>query len=315
MECTKVAVTRNLVHRRAVSEVFLTASVRETSDTFRIDGQWPRRHFFFDVDDGKVDILLVGETLRQATILVAHRYYGVPDGYAFLMGRLEVSVLTRVLPNHSIPADVEITVVVDGVRTGSQGVAALRTNLTFVVQGTVVATGSGELQVVDPRIYRRMRVNARRSDEQPTERHDPHCQLTARGVVLTPLHDQVAGANWQMVIDTSHPVLFDHPLDHVPGMLVMEASRQAARSIVGDARADMTEFNGVFSQFLDLDHPITMSAAGSVWDGVGTRLTIEIEQRGVIAARASVTLRADSLRISPRLDYERRQTVDLLVGA
>jgi hypothetical protein len=31
-----------------------------------------------------------------------------------------------------------------------------------------------------------------------------------------------------IVVDTSHPTLFDHPLDHLPGMLVIEACKQTA---------------------------------------------------------------------------------------
>lgn len=30
-----------------------------------------------------------------------------------------------------------------------------------------------------------------------------------------------------MLVDDTHPVMFDHPLDHLPGMLLLEAGRQA----------------------------------------------------------------------------------------
>ncbi|MFF8732844.1 AfsA-related hotdog domain-containing protein [Streptomyces sp. NPDC015171] len=33
---------------------------------------------------------------------------------------------------------------------------------------------------------------------------------------------------WQLRIEQDHPVLFGHPVDHAPGMLLLEALRQAA---------------------------------------------------------------------------------------
>ncbi|WP_281275492.1 AfsA-related hotdog domain-containing protein [Saccharothrix australiensis] len=33
--------------------------------------------------------------------------------------------------------------------------------------------------------------------------------------------------SWLPRVDRRHPVLFDHPVDHVPGMALQEAGRQA----------------------------------------------------------------------------------------
>ncbi|WP_334658215.1 AfsA-related hotdog domain-containing protein [Streptomyces bottropensis] len=52
----------------------------------------------------------------------------------------------------------------------------------------------------------------------------------ARNVFVTePVADSEQGRfACQLVVDTSHPHVFDHPLDHVPGHLQMEAARQLA---------------------------------------------------------------------------------------
>ncbi|WP_260845011.1 AfsA-related hotdog domain-containing protein [Streptomyces sp. SLBN-31] len=54
--------------------------------------------------------------------------------------------------------------------------------------------------------------------------------MSPTDVVLSPLGQP---HRWQLRVDTRHPVLFDHIVDHVPGMLLIEAARQAATATLG----------------------------------------------------------------------------------
>ena len=251
------AVSRGLVHRRAISEVYLTESARLQDGSFSVQGQWPRRHHFFRVEEERVDLVLAAETLRQATILVAHRYYSVPLGQSFLMGRLEVHLLENQWSTEESPTDFELVVTVDNVRGRTLGPSALRTTVSFSVCGHVFATGVGELQILDPRLYARMRPTSTRSDHlPPSDRFDERAWL--RGVSLAPLEAH-GHPSWIMNIDVQHPVFFDHPLDHVPGMVVIEAVRQAHALSGSPLRA----FDGRFHSFLDLDpdRPVVLRGA------------------------------------------------------
>ena len=55
-------------------------------------------------------------------------------------------------------------------------------------------------------------------------------RLNPYNVVIGPLDRHgVRALRTPVVVDLSHPTMFDHPLDHVPGMLQMEVVRQARR--------------------------------------------------------------------------------------
>jgi hypothetical protein len=76
--------------------------------------------------------------------------------------------------------------------------------------------------------------------------------------VLSP----VLGANtWQLRVDQSHAVLFDHPVDHVPGMVLMEAARQAALLTVGEPDALPVRCHFTFDKYVELDAPTIVTAA------------------------------------------------------
>lgn len=245
-------IDRRLVHRVAMSEVYLTGSGVLGPDEFTVHAQWPRRHHFFSPERRGGDLVLAAETLRQAVILTAHRYYDVPLDHAFSMRGLSVE-LTGAGGGHAlVPAEIDIRVGIDGVRSGSRGVTSFRAHLTFVHRGVVVARGTGDLQVLDSRLYARMRPAAARSDAlapSPPMR---------RGVRLVPVASGTR-PTWLVDMDLEHPVFFDHPLDHVPGMLVIEAARQAVDAVRGASGPSSSSFEGTFLSYLDLDRPVLVS--------------------------------------------------------
>jgi hypothetical protein len=74
---------------------------------------------------------------------------------------------------------------------------------------------------------------------------------------------------WQLRVDTAHPVFFDHPLDHAPGMLLLEAARQAVRARSGGTRSPVS-FHITFHQYAELDEPAWIEAT----DGPGTDIQV-----------------------------------------
>lgn len=98
-------VERSLVHRYAVSEVFVTDLVETGSDTCVIGAQLPMSHAYF-LDDAfpavgftrtappprRYGPALLAECARQACTYLAHRRYGVPLDWNFLMTGLSVRI-------------------------------------------------------------------------------------------------------------------------------------------------------------------------------------------------------------------------------
>lgn len=91
-------------------------------------------------------------------------------------------------------------------------------------------------------------------------------------------------------VDPTHPVLFDHAVDHVPGMLLLEAARQAAHS-VGDGASAVIGMRTDFARYVELDAPAVVLAGEPVRDGTGRRrVDVSIEQHGVRVFTAEVTV-------------------------
>lgn len=94
---------------------------------------------------------------------------------------------------------------------------------------------------------------------------------------------------WQLRADLDHPVLFDHPVDHAPGMLLMEAVRQAAHAVSPGTDCMVTGMSVSFDGWVELDAPawisVTPSRGDTLWAFIeqeeGTRLTAEVTVESV----------------------------------
>jgi hypothetical protein len=92
-------------------------------------------------------------------------------------------------------------------------------------------------------------------------------------VVLSP----TAGPNvWQLRVDTRHPVLFDHQLDHVPGMLLLEAARQGATAALGARSILPLTMACDFRKYVELDLPCVIEAVPESAGGPGTPAVVRI---------------------------------------
>jgi hypothetical protein len=114
--------------------------------------------------------------------------------------------------------------------------------------------------------------------------------MNKRNVVL----NFSAGANRgeaRMIVDQTHPFFFDHPLDHVPGLLLLEGAVQAAQNcaslpcFVGAVRAE-------FVKYAYFEHPIHVRMKSHEADGAQT-CQVDILQNERLRARVAVDLRPE----------------------
>jgi hypothetical protein len=118
-----------------------------------------------------------------------------------------------------------------------------------------------------------------------------------------------------MVIDVKHSFFFEHPTEHVPGMMILEASRQLVVAVchefknipVDDVSMVLTIFNANFINYLELHLPIKLK-------GVITKLEINkagflpiiemdifIIQTDAINAQIKISGKVTSKRLFSRL--------------
>ncbi|MGW2057340.1 ScbA/BarX family gamma-butyrolactone biosynthesis protein [Streptomyces sp. NPDC001840] len=258
-------VPREFVHRAAVAEVLLTGWRRVDEARFTVTGQWPRLHCFFTPIDGLHDPLLAAETVRQVGSLLAHAEFGTPLGHQFLMRDLSFTVEPGQLAVGGVPAGLELDVVCPEITRRRDGeLAGLRYEAVVRRDGRTVATGRASFVCAAPAVYRRLRgERASRSDVRRPPLTTPVAPWSVGrtgpyDVVLSPGGDE---PGWLLRVDTGHPVLFDHPVDHIPGMVLLEAARQAATSVLrGGGGLVLTGCTAKFPRFAELDVPCRIQA-------------------------------------------------------
>ncbi|MDX2680435.1 ScbA/BarX family gamma-butyrolactone biosynthesis protein [Streptomyces soliscabiei] len=257
-------VPRELVHRSAVAEVLLTGWRRVDDTRFVISAQWPRGHSFFTpVADGRHDPLIGCETLRQIGILLGHAEFGVPFGHQFLIQDLHFAVRPQHLEMGYEPAALSILITCTKVVRRGENLSRMRFEAVFHRDGQVAATGGGSFSCLTPKVYRRLRgAHVLGSHRQPSAPGSPTAparvgRTSPMDVVLSPTG---ARHRWLLRADTRHPVLFEHAVDHVPGMVLIEAARQATAVVLGRPHYLPVSIASEFARYTELASPCTIEA-------------------------------------------------------
>jgi hypothetical protein len=266
-----------------VAEVFLTSATRQSDTCFELTAQWPRAHTFFQSADGRNhDPLLAAETFRQAGLLLAHSELGVPLGHKFVMQDLTFSARLPHLRIGSGPTDVHLTARCPEVIRRGRTPSGFRMELTIRRDGPAVAVGGGRFTCVSPAVYRKLR--GPQLDRPHTVRPraarntlPPSAVGRARpgDVVLapTPLPN-----TWLLAPDPDHPILFEHGGDHVPGMVLLEAARQAACNCVAPGTMRPSAMSTAFHRYTELDQPCWIEATLAP-SGTPDVVTVEVTGR------------------------------------
>jgi 2-oxo-3-(phosphooxy)propyl 3-oxoalkanoate synthase len=307
----EATVPRGLVHKRAVEEVLITDAGPDGHGGYLCAGHLPRTHRVYSPGGvGYYDLLLLLELVRQATIVVGHRQLEVPAGRQFVLNdvELEITDLAATAIGRA-PAQAVVAVAARNQRYVEGILAAYDVGGVVCVDGAAAARGTGRCMCLPPEDYGALRDAAPEAavgggaDEPPSpvEAVEPTRvgRADRRDVVVGDVEQTSSGgATSQVVVDTGHPSFFDHELDHVPGMLVLEACRQtavvAASAALGvPARALVpTRWGARFLRFAELGARLTCVA------GVETRsptsaaasVSVAVEQRSSRVCEATLDL-------------------------
>ncbi|MFI1888403.1 ScbA/BarX family gamma-butyrolactone biosynthesis protein [Streptomyces jumonjinensis] len=291
-------VPREYVHRAAVSEVFLTRWEPWEpggADCFTVTAQWPRGHALFTPSGGYQDPLLLAESVRQTGTLLAHAEYGVAFGHQFLMRSLSFSAAPGALTTGPAPTEVELRVTCHDMVRRAGRLAGMSYRVTLVRDGVRAATAEAAFSCASPSVYRRLRGERSTTTTLPVPPGIPPAvvgRADPRDVVLAAAGPHRRHHQWQFRVDTSHPILFDHPVDHVPGMALIESARQAAHAATGLPDALPVVLDSTFERYADLDAPCWIDAQPGEPDLTG-RIPVSIRgtQRGATVFSAAIVLR------------------------
>jgi 2-oxo-3-(phosphooxy)propyl 3-oxoalkanoate synthase len=301
-------VPRHLVHRAAVTEVFITDAVRRGDTGFLIAAQWPRDHTLYHPDPlGYADPLLCAETVRQALVYIAHTYGDIPLGHRFI-GRSLGFELTR--PDATLISSSPQSVLLDAEWTpydrSTRGRFGVRLNTAFAVDGVECGRGHIEVLIVDERRYKLLRRAGAASapptggaaENEPYETMFDPVPISATGRLRAKdglLEQSLDGRRWRMRIDENHAVLFDHPTDHVPLMVILEGFRQLGHVLTRAYAARGASAGGLVATRIqcdgwgELDLPIDLVVERAQGSGAGPRrLRLAAVQAGNRLATATL---------------------------
>jgi hypothetical protein len=293
-------VAREYVHRAALSEVFLTGWRKEGTDRFTVTAQWPRSHSFYTSEHGLYDPLLLSETVRQCGLLLTHVGYDMPFGHQISWSRLQYAINPQALRIETRPADIELHVTCSDIKYHGTVPRTMVMHLEAIRAGSLLAMASIRFSNHSPAVYRRLRMgrNVEEIFAAVPEPIEPVSRaavgrLRRQDIVLSPTEES---GRWQLRVDTGHPVLFDHPVDHVPGMLLLEAVRQAGQAMdPAQAGAALpVSLDVSFNRYVEFDEPCWIEAESipTMSPSSGARRTIRVHarQKGSFAFNATAEL-------------------------
>lgn len=299
------------MHRASIHEVYLTDSAPQSPDRIVCAAQLPRFHALFSdrlAGTAVPDLLLLLEVTRQTSILAAHRHLGVPVGYQFILNSVDIS-LAASADRHADPAGaatVDVNVLRRKDRDGIPG--SIDYHMGVRSAGGPISDTYMSIQCWTRAAYDKLRKGRKPGDVTPAPSAAPvePWQVGRRrpdNVVIGAPSAADDHLRFPVRVDVDHPHFFDHPLDHVPGMLLLEAYRQAAQYTavaalpLSPARAVLTRCSARFTRFAEIDSDLVVTCRmgapetdGAMGTSMPLRVEVGLEQDGVNISTAQLEL-------------------------
>ncbi|MFF3446643.1 ScbA/BarX family gamma-butyrolactone biosynthesis protein [Streptomyces sp. NPDC002667] len=192
------------------------------------------------------------------------------------------------------PALVELRITCPKVTYRRDRAAAIALRVEVLRDGAPFAVAHSRFTIQDRAVYERLRgryadiAAVRVLPLSPPASPRPVGRDGFEDVVLSPTHTP---DRWQLRTDTTHPILFDHPVDHAPGMLLLEAARQAAQALAHPEATVAVGMESVFTRYAELDAPCWILADVLAPDCLGrTRVRVTARQNDRDIFTSTVTL-------------------------
>jgi hypothetical protein len=253
-------VPSDYVHKIVEAEVLLTSWRTVAPDSYVVTARWPEHHGFYATRDGLHDPLLLAESIRQAIPLLSHAAYDVPFGHRQSWNHYRYTLTPAALAAGGAPTEVELHITcVDVVRRAGR-LGSMTMKIDVRRDGALLGTAQAGFFNHPPAIYQRMRGEyadlagslARALPLAPPMTPARVAREDFADVVLSPTDSP---CRTQLRVDLTHAVLFDHAVDHAPGMLLLEAARQCAHSVTYPRPMAVVAMDTAFTRYAELDAP------------------------------------------------------------
>ncbi|MDK3258849.1 ScbA/BarX family gamma-butyrolactone biosynthesis protein [Blastococcus capsensis] len=277
-------VGRHLVHKAAAAEVLVTDFAAVAPTLAAVAARWPAAHPRYDRRTGTAGhLLLLVETIRQAGLCLAHLQLGVPVGEQFIFHRIAVRLAAPVAAlGTTAPDRTEATVEpTPRYRAGRPTGAALAVQIRH--GGNLWATAEADYSSVPRRVYERLRASARTRAAADSGQLVPSPRDAGPGC-----RTEAGRERSRVLVNLADPTFFDHEVDHLPGMLLIDAALTAAAARAGSG-ATLAGVDVTFDRFAELDRPTWVRTEPAPEDD-GRTLVVALDQGHGPVARGRVAL-------------------------
>ncbi|MGC9665090.1 AfsA-related hotdog domain-containing protein [Planosporangium sp. 12N6] len=306
-----------LVHKAGIDEVLVTDCAPGAGDTFVLAGELPLTHCYLnDVTAAGIryDVMALLELARQASYVVTHRHLGVPLDRPFLLRRLGVDLAPGVAVAEQpdrlrVVTRYAVERLYESARPGLVGRLAFTTT-----DGRPIGTAVASFSWGPVAAYERMRAEARAAHGLGPRIGPPPAggapllpavsvgRVAPRNVLLAGFTDaDDGGFGVDLTVDVAYRGLFDHPHDHLPGMVLIEAARQAAvraaaRDLAGVAGSPvLAALDASFVAVAEVDLPVRCVGRAVRAGATGSEIRMSMRQNDTEVSSIVATVLADGV--------------------
>ncbi|WP_179276192.1 ScbA/BarX family gamma-butyrolactone biosynthesis protein [Rhodococcus sp. 06-235-1A] len=286
-------VPRQLVHRQHVGEVFLTDYRLSDSAADQIAVQLPASHRIFRPTNKRHDPLVVAESFRQAVIMLCHTKFAVMPHFKFMMEQFEFELVGE-LKIRSAPMPLVLDMTTNQVDTRDGTVS--RVDIAGVLREgpRILAHCNAIARCVTPESYSRIRSGRDTYVADLRARPPGSVVIPASSVGRSEEQDVLIAVNLPAeelycAPDPRNYALFDHPLDHIPGMVIFDAAIQALRYRTNDPALQLTRLAATFPRFTEWDNTCDLAVSFAPADHERKRSCVTFTQSERVTAQLNVT--------------------------
>ncbi|MGI8312222.1 ScbA/BarX family gamma-butyrolactone biosynthesis protein [Saccharopolyspora hattusasensis] len=298
-------VAREMVHRWALSEVFITGFNAAGGREFLVDAQLPLYHAYYTDHAARPELfdpLLLLECCRQGGTYGTHELLGLPMNSTMLVKTASIRITDLDgLVIGTRPGELRMS----GVFTDVEMRAGIPRNMgmdaELTLSGRSIGTARIEATAVAKTTFRTLRTR-QRTGEPPTSSElpatpagvplSPHLfgRKLPENVVLTNARRDHHSTSAQLGVNPRNRSLFDHEYDHYPAMSLFEAARQLSLLALDDGtgaaatRVRCTSLRAEFIRFAELDSPVDLRIVGEH----SNELDVHFVQDGTVIATTTV---------------------------
>ena len=306
---------RTLVHKRLPQNVLLTDLRASGGGHFVCSGRMPTDHQLFNegTRTPREDILFYTEVGRQASVAVSHAFLDVSLEDVFIFEGSQATMTDAVwrFPLASPPPPVAIEIKVRETIRRKNAVSRVVADHHMTIGAEQVFSGTGTWSIQPAALFKRLRRTSVEAGLLGSP--DPVGTANAAGadprapfpgnVVISPAEYRQDGAEVtaSLIVDRTHPFFFDHPCDHVPGMLLLEGCAQlalgalAGSGVAASLRPAVVAYDVNFAQFVECGPPTILTARltedhRNAAGAIHPPIEIVISQCGVVAGTARMRI-------------------------